>query len=94
MIIEFETELGIIFQLDSEDLTYCRYFKNPATNKHPGHGTLVAMPPNPIKVGEPVTMMVKQWDGIVHVFSTSKVVAVKEYSLDSPEEGKPDLTVN
>ena len=93
MIIEFETKLGVVFQIDTEDLTYKRWFLHPETKRKPGHGKLVMLPEG-IEVGKHVSLCVREYDNAVHVFSTSEVVSVRQYDLESPEESNPDLSVN
>jgi hypothetical protein len=52
------------------------------------------MLPEGIEVGKHVSLCVREYDNAVHVFSTSEVVSVRQYDLESPEESNPDLSVN
>lgn len=82
MVIEFETTAGVVFQIDTDDKTYRRWFATGERNER--HGHLAWIPE--VHFGEVVKMATKLPDNSVMTFSTTDVIKLRTYDPISPEQ--------
>lgn len=95
MIIEFETTVGMTYQIDMDDKTYRRWFADQG-EKHvhikDTFGKLVKVPK--VEVGQPVDLLHRGWDNSVIEMRTSKVVKMRMYERMNPEDAPDDGAVS